>query len=119
MTLFKAMSISILLVLPTSTLFAQVPKEETQEVENIKIPPRDIKDILKIVEQTKQDATEIKKAKAVLTLPTPKSEDPEVLNHFYYRRATAEGILGNSKEALTNLYKVITQVVNLTYESMS
>ena len=108
MTLFKAISIStVILVLSTTSLFAQAPKEEIQEVENIKIPPRDIKDILKILEQTKQDPTQIEKAKAVLALPTPKTEDAEVLNHFYCRRATAEGILGNSKEALVNLYKVV------------
>ena len=108
MLLLRKISISLFLViLPISSLFAQVTKEEVPEVENIKIPPRDIKDILKVLEQTKQDQTQVEKAKAVLALPIPKSEDPEVLNHFYYRRATAEGILGNSKEALANMYKVV------------
>ena len=88
-------------------LMAQASKEDAVEIENIKTPPRDIKDILKILEQTKQDQSQLEKAKAVVALPIPNSTDSEILNHFYYRRATAEGILGNSKEALENMKKVV------------
>jgi len=88
-------------------LMAQASKEDAVEVENIKVPPRDIKDILKILEQTKQDQSQLEKAKAVLALTIPNTTDSEILNHFYYRRATAESILGNSKDALEIMKKVV------------
>ena len=91
----------------SSCLMAQTSKEEVVEVESIKAPPRDIKDILRILEQTKQDQTQIEKANAVIALPIPNSTDPEILNHFYYRRAYAEGILGDSKNAYENMKKVV------------
>jgi CHAT domain-containing protein len=86
---------------------AQASKEDAVEIENIKVPPRDIKDILKILEQTKQDQSQLEKAKAVLALTIPNTTDSEILNHFYYRRATAESILGNSKDALEIMKKVV------------
>ena len=88
-------------------LMAQASKEDAVEIENIKVPPRDIKDILKILEQTKQDQSQLEKAKAVLALTIPNTTDSEILNHFYYRRATAESILGNSKDALEIMKKVV------------
>jgi CHAT domain-containing protein len=91
----------------TSTLIIAQPSKEDAEIENIKAPPRDIKDILKILEQTKQDQSQLEKAKAVLALPIPNSTDAEILNNFFYRRAYADGILGNSKDALDNMRKVV------------
>jgi len=88
-------------------LMAQTSKEDAVEIENIKAPPRDIKDILRILEQTKQDQSQLEKAKAVVALPIPNSTDSEILNHFFYRRAYAEGILGNTKDALENMKKVV------------
>jgi ferritin len=70
--------------LTPTLLFAQ-PSKEDVETENIKAPPRDIKDILKILEKTKQDQNQLEKTKAVLALPIPNSKDSEILNHFFYR----------------------------------
>uniref|UniRef100_B1XVP5 Uncharacterized protein n=1 Tax=Polynucleobacter necessarius subsp. necessarius (strain STIR1) TaxID=452638 RepID=B1XVP5_POLNS len=38
-------------------------------------------------------------------MPVPNTNDPEVLNHYYYRRASAEENLKNSTGALENLRK--------------
>lgn len=75
------------------------------DVENIKAPPRDIKDILKILDSTKQDEVEVENAKKVLALPIPNSTDPEVLNTYYYRRSVADDVLGNTKDAAENMRK--------------
>ena len=86
-----------------------VPGKDDLDVENIKAPPRDVKDILKFIEQSKQNATLEEKAKKIIALSAPSSNDPQVLNHFYYRRAVAYETLGNTKEAVENLAKVVNQ----------
>ena len=81
------------------------PTKDELDIENLKAPPRDVKDILRLFEATKQDSKEIDKAKAVLALPVPNSSDASVLNHYYYRRAMADEVLGNTKEAAENMKK--------------
>ena len=83
--------------------------EDVISLEEIKAPPRDIKDILRVIDQTKQDRDQLEKAKRVAALPTPSSKDTEVLNHFYYRKAYAEETLGNSKAALDASKKVVDE----------
>ena len=104
----RKFSFVIALTLCCSTLFganfsfATSSKDEVN-VENIKAPPRDIKDILKLVEQTKPDLAIVERAQRVVALPLPASQDNEVLNHFYTRRSAAFEDLGNTGEALKNL----------------
>jgi CHAT domain-containing protein len=104
----RKFSIVITLILCCSTLFganfsfATSSKDEVN-VENIKAPPRDIKDILKLVEQTKPDLAIVERAQKVVAMPLPASQDNEVLNHFYTRRSAAFEDLGNTGEALKNL----------------
>jgi CHAT domain-containing protein len=104
----RKFSIVITLMLCCSILFganfsfATSIKDEVN-VENIKAPPRDIKDILKLVEQTKPDLAIVERAQKVVAMPLPTSQDNEVLNHFYTRRSAAFEDLGNTGEALKNL----------------
>jgi tetratricopeptide (TPR) repeat protein len=86
-----------------------VPNKDEVEVENLKAPPRDVKDILKLVEQTKPDLAIIDRAKKVVATPLPDSQDKEVLNHFYTRRSAAFEDLGNTGEALKNLEIAVNQ----------
>jgi hypothetical protein len=88
----------------SSQVFAVTNKDDA-DVENIKAPPRDVKDILLVLNQARGDRTLIEKATKVLALPIPNSTDPEVLNNYYYRRAGAEETLENSKGALENIRK--------------
>ena len=81
---------------------ATTTKEEVN-IENVKAPPRDIKDILRLVEQTKPDLAIVERAKKIVASPLPASQDNEVLNHFYTRRSAAFEDLGNTTEALKNL----------------
>ena len=92
----------------SSQSFAVVGKDDA-DLENIKAPPRDVKDILKFIEQSKQNSTLEDKAKKIITLSPPNSSDPQALNHFYYRRAVAYETLGNTKEAVENLSKVVNE----------
>ena len=82
-----------------------VPNKDDVDVENIKAPPRDVKDILLVLNQARGDRTLIEKATKVLALPIPNTADPEVLNNYYYRRAGAEETLENSRGALENIRK--------------
>lgn len=83
------------------------PSKDEVDLENVKAPPRDVKDILQILSQTRQDQTLIDKAKKVLTKSPPSTNDSNVLNHYYYQRAVAETALENSKEALENYKKAV------------
>ena len=92
----------------TNFSFATSIKEEIN-TENIKAPPRDIKDILKLLEQTKPDLASIERAQKVIATPIPSSQDNEVLNHFYTRRAAAFEDLGNAGEAFKSLEIAVNQ----------
>ncbi|BDT75697.1 CHAT domain-containing tetratricopeptide repeat protein [Polynucleobacter sp. KF022] len=94
--------ISFSILFFSSHSYAVSAKDEV-DVENIKAPPRDVKDILKLVEQTKPDLAIVERAQKIVATPLPTSQDNEVLNHFYTRRSAAFEDLGNSGEALKNL----------------
>jgi CHAT domain-containing protein/tetratricopeptide (TPR) repeat protein len=92
----------------SSQSFAALSKEDA-DLENFKAPPRDVKDVLKFIEQSKQNAILEEKAKKIIALSAPSSTDQQVLNHFYYRRAVAYETLGNTKEAVENLSRVVNE----------
>jgi CHAT domain-containing protein len=103
---------SVLLVLSLTLAFGTsfaVPAKDEVDIENIKAPPRDVKDILKLLEQTKPDLAVVERAKKVVETPLPTSQDNEALNHFYTRRAAAFEDLGNTGDALKNLEKAVNQ----------
>ena len=92
----------------TNFSFATSIKDDLN-TENIKAPPRDIKDILRLVEQTKPDLAIVERAKKTVAIPLPTSQSNEVLNHFYTRRSAAYEDLGNTGEALKNLETAVNQ----------
>jgi len=101
-TLIPSFLIGCGILLFSVTALATTTKEEV-DTENIKAPPRDIKDILKLVEQTKPDLAIVELAQKIVASPLPASQDNEVLNHFYTRRSAAFEDLGNTGDALKNL----------------
>ena len=107
-TLIPSLLISCGIFLFSVVALAAVTKEEV-DIENIKAPPRDIKDILRLVEQTKPDLAIVERAKNIVATPLPASQENEVLNHFYTRRSAAYEDLGNAGEALKNLEIAVNQ----------
>ena len=102
------------LILSAGFLFAisnslAVPAKDEMDVENIKSPPRDVRDILRLVEQTKPDLAVVERAKKVIALPMPTTQDNEELNHYYKKRSLAFEDLGNVNEALKNAEIVVKQ----------
>ena len=79
------------------------PIKDELDIESIKAPPRDVKDILRLVEQTKPDLAVVERAKKIVAIPVPTSQDNEELNHFYRRRSAAFEDLGNTNEALKSM----------------
>jgi len=86
-----------------------VPGKDEVDIESVKAPPRDVKDILLVLSQARPDKTLIDKATKVLALPVPSTNDAETLNHYYYRRAKAEEVLENSKGALEAIKKAVLE----------
>ena len=101
--------ISSLLLCCSILIFANqagaAPNKDEVDIESVKAPPRDVKDILQILNQARQDQGLIDKAKKVLAKSPPSTNDSNTLNHYYYQRAVAETALENSKEALENYRK--------------
>jgi CHAT domain-containing protein len=108
LSLLKSLLLCYSIFLLSNSVFASPGKEDIN-IENIKAPPRDVKDILLVLSQARSDKTLIEKASKILALPAPSSKDSEVLNHYYYRRAVAEEVLENSKGALENLRKAVLE----------
>lgn len=107
-SLLKSLLLCSSIFLFSNPAIASQGKDEIS-IENIKAPPRDIKDILKLVEQTKPDLALVERAQKVVALPIPTSQDNEVLNHFYTRRSAAFEDLGSTGEALKNLEIAVNQ----------
>ena len=107
----RVAAISILLtsvgyLLPVHGAQAQdIPKEGSIELENIKAPPRDIKDILKVLEQAKPDQITVDKSRAIIALPIPQTQDTDELNNFYQRRSKAYQNLGQINLAISDAIK--------------
>lgn len=96
-------------ILFTSNYSLSTELKEQVDIESIKAPPRDVKDILRLVEQTKPDLAVVERAKKVIALSVPSTQDNETLNHFYKRRSVAFEDLGNVNEALKNLEIAVNQ----------
>ena len=108
LSLIPSLLLCCTILLVSNVSFAAPTKDEV-DIESVKAPPRDVKDILRVLESTKQDEKEIEKAKKVLAIPVPSSTNPEVLNSYYYRRAVADEILGNTKDSADSLKKLVTE----------
>lgn len=79
LSLIQSLLLCCTIFLATHNSFAVTSKDEV-DIESVKAPPRDVKDILRVIESTKQDEKEVEKAKKVLAIPVPSSTNPEVLN---------------------------------------
>jgi hypothetical protein len=117
----KLSIISAFMLCCSITLFSvqsfAAPGKDDIDVENIKAPPRDVKDILQILSQTRQDQALIDKAKKTLAKSPPSTNDTSALNHYYYQRAVAENALENSKEALENFKKAAMKECSMPSKS--
>ncbi|MEI7565886.1 MAG: CHAT domain-containing tetratricopeptide repeat protein [Burkholderiaceae bacterium] len=102
--LFFALYLCSLGSLGLSHAQAQTVIQNDTEVnlEKIKVPPRDIKDILRVLQQSKPNVAEMDKVKAIIATPVPVTTDKEVLNTFYYKRAKAYESIGKMDQALAD-----------------
>lgn len=90
-----------------NTSLAQAPAQDRVDevdVAAIKVPPRDVKDILRVLEQGKVDLTEIEQARKILALPQPAPDaDNPTWNSFHFKRALANQKLGKISDALAEM----------------
>ena len=70
MNIVKLILIAALISLCAGIGYAQ-SNNDPIDVESIKAPPRDVKDILKILQETKPDPIKEEKAKKIIALPEP------------------------------------------------
>jgi len=108
----KSRSILFSLVCPawlTASLFFTAPvyaqtSEAELDVTQVKPPPRDVKDILRVLEHSKVDVTEIERARKIVASPAPpQGADSQVLNEFHYKRALANQKLGKIRAAVDDM----------------
>lgn len=84
---------------------AQKPATEAElDVAAIKPPPRDVKDILRVLETAKPDMTEIERARKIIASPPPAQDaDNKALNEYYYKRSLSFQKLGKIREAVADM----------------
>jgi len=109
LSLLQSLFLCCFSILLVSNISLASPTKDEVDVESIKAPPRDVKDILRLVEQTKPDLAIVERAQKVVATPLPDSKDNEVLNHYYTKRSAAFEDLGNTGEALKNLEIAVNQ----------
>lgn len=98
----------LLIVLSIGSAHSQIDREDV-DIQLIKPPPRNVKDILSLIEQTKPDLAQVEKARKVVALPVPSTQDSETLNAFYNRRGKAYQDLGQMNLAIADMTKVVNQ----------
>lgn len=90
-----------------NTSLAQTPAQDRADevdVAAIKPPPRDVKDILRVLEQGKIDLSEIEQARKILATPRPAPDaDNPTWNEFHFKRALAQQKLGRISEAVVEM----------------
>lgn len=85
---------------------AQIPSAQTEEVDiaTLKPPPRDVKDVLRVLETSKIDMAEVERARAIVAAPAPEAgADGKTLNAYHVRRALALQKLGNLSDAVVSM----------------
>ena len=92
--------------------FSAIPKGDG-DVENLKAPPRDIKDILRTLRETKPNLVLQQKAQKIIESLKPNVSDPEKLSYYYYRKAKAYEVLGDDRQALENIQKAVNDYPNI------
>ena len=93
---------SVLWLAPAAGL-AQA-KDEELDIAAIKPPPRDVSDILRVLESSKIDMAEIERARTIVAAPAPApGSDAAALNAYHYRRALAYQKLGKISEAVASM----------------
>ena len=98
----KIAYIAIAFLCSTSLSFAQQGNEQI-DTDAIKPPPRNVKDILLLVEQTKPDLVQANKAQKIIEIAPPSTQNIEELNAFYSRRGKAYQYLGRMNLAIEDM----------------
>ena len=81
----------------------------SEDLSQIKRPPRTIQDVIRAVESSKVDPSEIEAAKTVVGTPVPQTEDVQQLQEFHRRRADAYQRLGKIEEAIRDMRLATTE----------
>lgn len=94
--------LTILLFSPVLAVASSSTKTEIN-LDEYRLPPKDIKDILRVLETSKINLTDVERAKKIAAMtPPPESVGNEALNAFYARRAIANQKLGRLSAALAD-----------------
>ena len=79
----------------------------TSMADEIKVPPRTVDDIIKVLDKSSQYEAEFIEAKKWTSKLPPESASPEVLNTFYVTRSEAYAKLGQVESAKKDLLLVV------------
>ena len=73
----------------------------------IKIPPRSINDITRMLADYRQQDELIQKLKSIADAPAPSTQNRNQLFDFYWKRGQAAGELGRVEQQLTDLHLAV------------
>lgn len=92
---------------------AAVPEDLTQ----LKPPPRSVKDVIRAVESSKADPSDLEHARAAINAPVPNTQDVEELHNFYRRRAEGYQRLGKMDVAIADMRRAAVEYVSSNQRS--
>ncbi|MCX7167473.1 MAG: CHAT domain-containing protein [Rhodocyclales bacterium] len=92
--------IAAFFLLPVIPAFAQTPP----------VPPRNVADILAVLDQYKPDPAAVAKLRAQAEAQPPDTRHEQELAIFYHRRGQANAVLGNAKQQIADLERALSYV---------
>lgn len=95
------------------TTAGATPGVTSEELSQFKPPPRNIQDIVRVLEQSKPDKTQVERAQAIIAMPAPTVDSaPAVVHAYYFRRSRAQQRLGQIDDALADMRKALLEFPN-------
>lgn len=96
-------SVSALAAEPTLSPATGPDLAGVEDLSKVKRPPRTIQDVLRAVESSKVDPTEVEKARAIVATPVPANASNEDLHVYYRKRGDAYQRIGKIEEAIRDM----------------
>jgi CHAT domain-containing protein len=87
---------------------APTPSVVDEDITQIKPPPRNIQDILRVLEQSQPDPNQLERAKAIVALAEPPAgSDVTTMYNYFYKRSRAQQKLGQIDDSIADMRRAV------------
>ena len=82
-------------------------------------PPRTVEDILAVLDQYKRDPAAVERLRAAATAKPPDTANRQDLAIFYHKRGRANGLIGNTRQAISDFNKASKYIEDTSFENQN